>query len=205
MQLGRRFCPSCDRISRTKSTSTEGIMKAFNLSNTAVQSVARRDMTVLILGEPGRGRKQIAIPCPEGIKDGEDVTFSGGGTTPQGIKRKTKIELGDDGKKVWLARVSTAGAYIRGANGGASTQPQYGVKTLELAHGAFGDAGRIGIWRDYLAVIPFGSILRVKPSRGDCYYLWFEEDKVSKLTADELELLDLEYPMEGRVQLGDLL
>ena len=179
-------------------------MKAFNLSGTSKQSIAGREMTVLVLGEFGRGRKQIAIPCPEGIKNGDAVTFSGGGTTPQGIKRKTKIELGDDDQKAWLARVSTAGAYIRGANGGASTQPEYGVKVLEVAHGAFGDAGRTGIWRDYLAVIPFGSILRVKPSRGDCYYLWFEAEKVSRLTEDELGLLGLDYNMDTRVQLQTL-
>ena len=181
-------------------------MKAFNLSGTSKQSIAGREMTVLVMGEQGRGRKQIAVACPEEIKNGDPVTFNGGGKTPQGIKRKIKIERGEesDTHDAWLARISTAGAYIRGANGGASTQPGYGVKVLEIAHGAFGDAGRTGIWRDYLAVVPFGSILRVKPSRGDCYYLWFEADKVSRLTEDELGLLGLDYNMDTRVQLQTL-
>ena len=48
-----------------------------------------------------------------------------------------------------------------------------------------------------------GTVLRIKPTRADAYYLWFQEDKVSTLTLDELQLLELEvnFEKENRTRL----
>ena len=172
--------------------------KAWNL--TAQKStVAGREISTLNLGESGRGRQLTQIPCPLGLQNGDAVTPSLPETKPNGLKTKASIKAGGVEGDTWVARISTDGAYIRGANGNVSYDPAANAPILiAKGYGAFGDAGRTGNWDDVIVLVQDGTVLRVKPTRGDAYYLWFEADKVSRLTQDELDLLGLEFDLEGR-------
>lgn len=177
-------------------------MKAYNLKSVK-RTVADNVISVLELGESGRGRKLISVKCPEGIKDGDPVSLAKAPANAA-IAAKPKILCSDDGKgDLWLARISTEGAYIRGAYGYVSYDPNvtYTPEVIAKANGAFGDAGRTGTWYDYLLVVADHTVLRVKPSRGDAYYLHFGVDKVNRLTYDQLDLVDLTFDKDNKQEL----
>ena len=177
-------------------------MKAFNLSSAISTVVAGREISVLSLGESGRGRSLVQIPCPPGLEDGVAVTATPAVVKTNGLKTKPKIEAGGGGGDHWVARISTKTSYIRGANGNVSLSPGGEAPALiAKGHGAFGDAGRTGTWDDVIVVVPDGTILRVKPARGEAYFLWFEAHKVSRITWDELQILDLEFDLENRFRI----
>ena len=162
-------------------------MKAFNL-------VARERefsfgvIPVIELGERGRGRWQEIIPCPLEIQTGEPVSL---GVTRSG---KPKIIRGGDGKG-WLARVSTLTAYIRCALGTVYAPVESQVEVVANGYGAFGLAGRVGTWFDYLLKVPDNTLLRVKPSRGDAWYLWFPKSgEPKKISLDEIAVFLDMYP-----------
>ena len=181
-------------------------MKAYNLSAKNIE-VAGNKVPVIQLGESGRGRLLVSIPCPEGLQDGDTVQALPPQTKANGLKTKPSIKKTSDTENGWVARISTDGSYIRGACGNVSydpTQPSVGAPILiAKGYGAFGDAGRTGNWDDLVVQVPDGAVLRVKPTRADAYYLWFQKEKVSTLTLDELELLGLEvnFEKENRIRL----
>ena len=176
-------------------------MKAYNLA-TAVIEVAGNKLSVIQLGEKGRGRLLVSIPCPEGLQDGDTVQALPPQTKANGLKTKPSIKRSNDPENGWVARISTNGSYIRGACGNISYDPtQPAPIVIAKGYGAFGDAGRTGTWDDVVVQVPDGTVLRVKPTRADAYYLWFQKEKVSTLTLDELELLGLEVNFENRIRL----
>ena len=179
-------------------------MKAYNLA-TAVIEVAGNKLSVIQLGEKGRGRLLVSIPCPEGLQDGDTVQALPAQVKANGLKTKPSIKGSNDPENGWVARISTDGSYIRGACGNVSFDPtQTGVSVPVIVAkgcGAFGDAGRTGTWDDVVVQVSDGTVLRVKPTRADAYYLWFQKEKVSTLTLDELELLGLEVNFENRIRL----
>lgn len=177
-------------------------MKAYNLK-AIKRTVADNVVSVLELGETGRGRKLLSVKCPEGIKDGDPVSIAKAPTNAT-ITPKPKILCTDDGASdLWLARISTEGAYIRGAYGCVSYDPAtiHKPTVVAKANGAFGEAGRTGTWYDYLLVVADETVLRVKPSRNDAYYLHFGADKVNRLTYDQLDLIDLTFNVGSKVKL----
>ena len=176
-------------------------MKAFNLT-TEVIEVAGNKLSVIQLGEKGRGRLLVSIPCPKGLQDGDTVQALPPQTKANGLKTKPSIKGSDNPENGWVARISTNGSYIRGACGNISYDPtQPAPIVIAKGYGAFGDAGRTGTWDDVVVQVPDGTVLRIKPTRADAYYLWFQEDKVSTLTLDELQLLELEVSFENRIRL----
>ena len=181
-------------------------MKAYNLSAKNIE-VAGNKVPVIQLGESGRGRLLVSIPCPEGLQDGDTVQALPPQTKANGLKTKPSIKKTSDTENGWVARISTDGSYIRGACGNVSFDPtQTGVSVPVIVAkgcGAFGDAGRTGTWDDVVVQVSDGTVLRVKPTRADAYYLWFQKEKVSTLTLDELELLELEvnFEKENRIRL----
>ena len=180
-------------------------MKAYNLA-TAVIEVAGNKLSVIQLGEKGRGRLLVSIPCPEGLQDGDTVQALPPQTKANGLKTKPSIKKTSDTdtENSWVARISTNGSYIRGACGNISydpTQPVSVPVVVAKGYGAFGDAGRTGTWDDVVVQVPDGTVLRIKPTRAEAYYLWFQKGKVSTLTLDELELLELEVNFENRIRL----
>ena len=157
-------------------------MKAYNLI-AKEREMSFGTLSVIALGESGRGRHEALIPCPLGIEDGDKVKL---GESKTG---KPKILKGDDGlNNVWLARVCTEGSYIRGAFGHVKAPKDSGVEVVVNGYGAYGEAGRIGTWYDYILKVPDNTVIRVKPSRLTPYFLAFGADKVYRLDEEELEI-----------------
>ena len=180
-------------------------MKAFNLSAKNIE-VAGNKVPVIQLGEAGRGRTLFSVSCPEGLQDGDPVAATLAHIRTNGLRTKPVIKRSNDPENGWVARITTSGSYIRGACGNVSYDPTQTVSVpviIAKGCGAFGDAGRTGNWDDVLVQVMDGTVLRVKPTRADAYYLWFQEDKVSVLTLDELQLLELEvsFEKENRIRL----
>ena len=174
-------------------------MKAYNLNAKEIE-LSFGKISALVLGERGRGRWQVIVPAPKDIKDGSGVCI---GKTKTG---KNKIVFCDD-KKGWLARVSTEGRYVRGATGFIKANPAK-VKIIEAGNGAYGDAGRLGTWKDYLLQIEDNTFVYVKPTRASTvspYYLYFSKDNVYRVEREELDIfldnMDIEFDEDKMEQL----
>jgi hypothetical protein len=177
-------------------------MKSYNLSAKSIE-VAGNALFVIQLGEAGRARVLNSIKCPLYLKDGDFATPIFSEIKASGVATKPSISAGGDGEG-WLARISTLSSYVRGADGNVSYDPTFcptPPRLLARGSGAFGLAGGTGRWDDLIVAVEDNTILRVKPSRGDAYYLYFQEDRVSQLTRDQLELLDLEFNLDSRVRI----
>ena len=159
-------------------------MKPYNI-NTELVTVADFQYSAVTLGESGRGRKLVNLACPE--------TFE---FLEPGLTKTMKPRLiGSSSKRGWVARISTNGGYVRGANGNVSTPPEFhdAITVVSRGNGAFGAAGRTGTWDDIVIATELEDFwVRVKPSRGEAYILKFTDTKVHKLTYAEAELLDLD-------------
>ena len=154
-------------------------MRAYNLIPKEVE-MSFGKLSTLMLGEVGRGRKMTYVPCERRFEDGEHVALS---TTRSG---KPKIIAGHGGDAAgWLARISTEGPYIRGAYGHVRALDPALVRVVAYGYGAFGAAGRVGQWCDYLLAIQPGAVLRVKPTRGPAYFLHATPDKIVRLEREE--------------------
>ena len=174
-------------------------MKAYNLVPKSVQ-MSFGTLNTLVLGEAGRGRKMTYVPCKRRFEDGEPVDLS---TTRAG---KPKIVAGVDYAGGWLARISTQGSYMRGAYGHIRALDPELVRVVAYGYGAFGDAGRVGRWYDYLLALQPGAILRVKPSRGPAYFLHATPDKIVRLEQEEASVYDgAEIPVTSEEDWVDLL
>lgn len=163
-------------------------MKAYNLKP-SIYKASFGDLLCLQLGEDGRGRKLTLVPCERDFSSNELVSIA---ETRAG---KPHIVAGGTGDG-WLARVSTQAAYIRGAYGNVRVLVAGTAKIVASGYGAFGDAGRIGSWDDVLISVSDGAVLRVKPSRGDAYFLHFTDERVVKIKKEELDVYPLEIPSE---------
>jgi hypothetical protein len=160
------------------------VAKVYNISLVEV-SITDFKFFAIPLGEKGRGRILVNVACPA------TFTHLEVGTTKQGKPRLNPSTH----PKGWVARISTEGAYVRGAFGNVTTSPEVGDKIQVVARGqgAFGDAGRTGTWDDILVSTELEEfILRVKPSRGDAYLLLFREGKVTRFTYEEADLLEVD-------------
>jgi len=148
-------------------------------------------LPVVEVGEEGRGRKLVYIPCPEKISP--DSHYEVGTTRslrPKIVKAKTP-------SSGWIAKLSGEGVYTRGTYGTVYVPRQYASQVKVLAHGwgAYGAAGRIGEYHEFIVEIksPFPVIFRVRPAGGrhklPCYWLVFDEETVTKVTDEEYDLL----------------
>lgn len=165
-------------------------MKAYNLQ-ASIHKLPFGNLEAIGLGERGRGRQYLLIPCPTGIQNGDPVDLS---MTATG---KPKIVRGNFSGE-WLVRVSTQYTYTRGTSGRIlNPNREQKIKVISCGLGAYGDAGRIGSWKDYLLQAPVGSYLCVLPSGGrskiPSYYLYFGDSNVLKMNKEEFGVFaDLE-------------
>lgn len=110
------------------------------------------------LGEKGRGRKLLALTCPENtvVKEGlnEALTI---GLTKSG---RPRIVNKKDNELYIL--ISTEGGYTRRGNGyiGTLDTQKQNFEVLAVGNGADGDAGRIGYWPVALIKCPTNGIIR---------------------------------------------
>jgi hypothetical protein len=159
-------------------------MKAYNI-HPITEEPSSGNLLCLRLGEKGQGRKLTLVPCVRDFKDGETA---GLGITRSGAPKI--IELGENDDGLWPACISTRGLYERKVVGHVYYR-HYKPTVIAFGSGAFGDAGRVGFWKDYLLSVPVGTVLRVTPTRGPTYFLHFDTDHVYKLGVEEA----LIYPL----------
>lgn len=180
-------------------------MKRYN-----VKPQARKfdwgEMKVIALGEQGRGRHESLIPyyVPE---DALNLAIG------QSRSGKPKIVAGNDDDN-WLALVSGSGTYTRGTYGTVYCQPidAQDVQVIASGYGAYGIAGRIGNWYEFLVIVLSNTFLKIRPAGGsnkrESYWLYFGESEVVKVRKSEMdmfcELHDLDKPDEEFDKLVDL-
>jgi len=161
-------------------------MKNFNIKP-ITRKMSFGELSVIALGEYGRGRKETIIPCAGSITP--DTMVDIGTTKSGGIKI-----IPSESKEGWLANISSQGCYTRGTLGNVYVPPkmQENVEVLASGYGAYGDAGRIGNWYQYLVKIKDNTFIFVRPSGGPSkiarYYLYFAKEKVHRIGLEELDI-----------------
>lgn len=173
-------------------------MKVYGIKPAKVK-IGDFEIDAVSIGEHGRGRQLVNVACPQ------EFEFLEPGTTKNGRFRLNRAVS----REGWIARICTAGAYIRGANGNVSTLPEFAdrMTVAVRGHGAFGDAGRIGSWDDIVICTDMEDFwVRVKPSRGDAFIMIFRVDgKVNILSYEEAELLDMDLKGSSSNDRGELI
>lgn len=181
-------------------------MKLFNIVP-IVRVMSFGELSVIALGERGRGRYEAVIPC--GVK--KDDKFGSIAKTKTG---NPKIIPSSSPEHGWLAVVSGSGTYTRGTYGTVYCQKEdvEKVQVLTLGNGAYGDAGKIGSWNEFLITITDNTFLRIRPAGGqgkiDRYNLFFSAEKVFRVPDSELESfceqMGLDVPVTNIDLLTDL-
>ena len=175
-------------------------MRQYNITP-EVKTFPFGDLNVLSLGEKGRGRKEAIIPVQPN-KGTCDLEVS---LTKAGKPKLTIAKLPAPG---WIARISARGTYTRGTMGTVWVQSDkaHQIKVIAHGYGAYGDAGRVGSWDDFLVQVPDNTLFVVYPSGGThkCppRYLLFTPSKVLEMSLEEVEL-HMQMPLEY-VNLFDL-
>ena len=142
-------------------------------------------MQVVTLGEKGRGRIYTIVPFQ--CKYDPYASDYEIGKTKSG---KPKIIRTWEPSEGYIAKISTLGDYVRGAHGELrllkTNAPN--VKIIASGLGAWGDAGRLGSWPEYLLTIspPFPVVFYVIPTRLKNYYLVFVTNAVFKVYREQL-------------------
>lgn len=166
-------------------------MKAFNFSGSLTAGLPltanEKFGKSLFLGEEGRGRRYEWVRLdnrfpPEVVGDRvlecepRKVTLP-----PKDGKPEKVFYVLEKAKKVSssvLVRINTEGTYTRDTHGRMSVV-EGTPETLVSGSGAYGDAGRIGVWVDSLVVMKPGDAVKVILSGGskfEPYAIWMEKD-----------------------------
>jgi len=168
-------------------------MKLWNIEPYKV-STGFGEIDAVVLGEEGRGRKRALVP----------------------ITKINKINA------QWVVRLSAEGTYTRGTYGTVYvlTEDREKIKIIDFGVGAYGDAGRVGSWNDFLVSIeetPVRFLMRPSggPGKRKRYWLVFT-DKVYTVKQEEIDIfketigidipvLDLEEGMSQYEEAGILI
>jgi hypothetical protein len=176
-------------------------MKPYNITAESIKMgefAITFSITGITLGERGRGRICTIVPTPD------QYEYLELGVSKSGRPRLNKSTSSEG----WIARIETKGSYVRGATGRVYASPDSldSIKVVARGQGAYEAAGRIGTWQDLLIAVPDGAWVRVKPCRQNAYILYFSADKVSQLSYEEAEALDI-FDLKGSssTDKGDLI
>ena len=144
-------------------------------------------LTILTVGERGRGRYEAIIPFASTISDDDFVQLA---PTKSG---RVKVVPSKDAKN-WLAVLDAEGCYTRNTIGQiyVPDEQKGNIQVVAKGYGAYGHAGRVGMWYAYLAVIQEGTFIWVRPSGGahkiPRYWLYFDQDRFYRLSEEELPI-----------------
>lgn len=108
-----------------------------------VRKIADFEISIVTMGEEGRGRREVRLPVPQGMQEIPAGVSSGLtiGTTKTG---RPRINRGENPEMYLL--LDTKKGYTRRGDGFVRVLKKYSdnVKVLERGNSADGDAGRIG-------------------------------------------------------------
>lgn len=110
------------------------------------------------LGEHGRGRQQVFLPTPKGLKDAvgglrTDLTI--------GLSKAGKPRINRSKDNDMYLTLSSERGYTRRGNGVIKVPVGQTVELIARGNGADGDAGRIGYWDVVLVKANEGDVFRV--------------------------------------------
>lgn len=119
------------------------------VSNTQVAAKVKvmpfGEISLIALGEEGRGRRELRLPCPTGTKIEKGCNALTIGQTKSGKPRINTATATDN--EIYLL-LSTEGGYTRRGNGwvGSWVGNTATTELIDKGNGADGAAGRIGQW-----------------------------------------------------------
>jgi len=168
-------------------------MKLWNIEPYKV-STGFGEIDAVLLGEEGRGRKRALVP----------------------ITKINKINA------QWVVRLSAEGTYTRGTYGTVYvlTEDREKIKIIDFGIGAYGDAGRIGSWNDFMVSIeetPVRFLMRPSggPAKRERYWIVFDKevytvkpteiDIFKETIGIDIPVLDLEEGMTQYEEAGILI
>lgn len=116
------------------------------------------DLRCIVMGEKGRGRKEILLPSLSNITVGlnKDLTV---GLSRNGRPRINKIKPQEEDNTMYLL-IDTYGGYSRRGSGYVTFREEQGFEIIAEGNGADGDAGRIGSWAVYVIKAPVDNKLK---------------------------------------------
>jgi len=195
-------------------------------------------MSVVALGERGRARKETLVPFHAPLPTYTDKKISEESFYAIGVSRSGAPKIvqrnifggfwGEGASPGWIAALSGKGVYTRGTYGtvylspniAAATHPRTApVQILAEGVGAFGLAGRIGEWREFLVAFSPSSdsdpvIFYVRPAGGarkiEGYFLVFTTSSVYRVYDAERAAFEaassiiLPPSIEGWLDLADV-
>lgn len=188
-------------------------------------------MSVVVLGERGRARKETLVPfhAPSPTyTTGKKISEESFYITSVSRSGAPKIMQGEGASPGWIAVLSGRGAYTRGTYGtvylspdiAAATYPRTApVQILAEGRGAFGQAGRVGEWHEFLVTFSPSSdfdpvIFYVRPAGGahkiERYFLVFTSSAVYRVYDAERAAFEaatgiiLPPSIEGWLDLADV-
>lgn len=125
--------------------------------NIETRKMSFGDLKCLVLGEKGRGRKEILLPSINNIVCGlnKELTV---GLTKNGRPRINRVNPQNDNTMYLL--IDTYGGYSRQGDGYIRFRDGQGFEILAEGNGADGDAGRIGSWGVYVVKAPVDDKLK---------------------------------------------
>lgn len=139
-----------------------------NIELTAkVKAMPFGEISLITLGEEGRGRRELRLPCPTGTKI--DKGLNAALTIGQTKSGKPRINTATD-NEIYLL-LSTEGGYTRRGNGwvGSWISNTATTELVDKGNGADGAAGRIGQWDVVLLKVvgqPQNEWYRIRTSGG---------------------------------------
>lgn len=116
------------------------------------------DLRCIVMGEKGRGRKEILLPSINNIVCGlnKGVTV---GVTKNGRPRINKLKPQEKDNSMYLL-IDTYGGYSRRGSGYIDFRAEQGFEIIAEGNGADGEAGRIGSWGVYVVKAPVDDKLK---------------------------------------------
>lgn len=141
-------------------------------------------MNVIELGENGRGRHLEYVPFHAPVESRYVEIGQSRSDKPKIIESKSS--------EGWLARISSSGSYTRGTYGSVYCLQGAPIIVIAKGLGAYGDAGRIGCWWDFLISLPENTFIKVRPSGGEYkvehHWLFFGAQEVLRVEKHEIEI-----------------